>query len=163
MRSSSVAQLCPTLCNHTDCRIPGFPVHHQLPELVQTHVYWVSDAIQPSNPLSFPSSPAFRLCQHQSLPMSQPFTSGGQSTGASASASVLPMNIHGWFPLELLVWSLCSPKDSQESSPTSQFESINSLLLNLLYGPTLTSIQDYWKNHSLDYMDLCLQSNVSAF
>ena len=146
-----------------DCSMPGFPVLHHLPELVQTHVYWVSDAIQPSNPLSFPSSPAFRLCQHQSLPMSQPFTSGGQSTGASASASVLPMNIHGWFPLELLVWSLCSPKDSQESSPTSQFESINSLLLNLLYGPTLTSIQDYWKNHSLDYMDLCLQSNVSTF
>ena len=84
-----------------DCSMPGFPVLHHLPELVKTHGYWVSDAIQPSNPLSFPSSPAFSLCQHQSLPMSQPFVSGGQSVEASASASVLPVNIQDWFPLGL--------------------------------------------------------------
>ena len=62
-----------------------------------------------------------------------------------------------------LVWSLCSLRDSQESFPAQQFESINSSALSLLYGPTLTSIHNYWKNHSFDYMDLCQQSDVSAF
>ena len=76
--------------------------------------------------------------------------SGGQSIGASASASVLPMNIQGGFPLGLMVWSPCCPKDSQESSPTPQFKSINSSALSFFYGPTLTSIHDYWKNHSFD-------------
>ena len=64
---SSVAQLCPTLCNPMDCSTPGFPVHHQPPEFTQTHVHWVSDAIQPSHPLSFPSPPTFNLSQHQGL------------------------------------------------------------------------------------------------
>ena len=63
---SSVAQLCPALCNPMDCSIPGFPVHHQLPELTQTHVHQVGDAIQPSHPLLSPSPPAFNLPQHQS-------------------------------------------------------------------------------------------------
>ena len=62
-----------------------------------------------------------------------------------------------------LVWSPCSPRDSHESSSTPQFKSINSLALSFLYSPTLTSIHDYWKNHSFDQMDLCWQSNVSAF
>ena len=73
-----------------------------------------------------PSPFAFNLSQHQSFPLSRLFTSGGQSTGASASASVLPMNIQGWFPLGFLVWSPCSPRGSQESSPTPLFKSINS-------------------------------------
>ena len=64
---SSVTQSCPTLCNPMNCNMPGFPVHHQLPQLTQTHVHWVSDAIQPSHPLSSPSPPAFNLSQHQSL------------------------------------------------------------------------------------------------
>ena len=64
---SSVTQLCPTRCNPMDCRTPDFPVHHQLLELTQTHVHHVSDAIQPSNPLSSPSPPAFNLSQHQGL------------------------------------------------------------------------------------------------
>ena len=63
---SSVAQSCPTLCDPMDCSTPGFPVHHQLPELAQTHVHWVGDAIQPSCPLPSPS-PAFALSQHQGL------------------------------------------------------------------------------------------------
>ena len=96
-----------------------------------------------------------------SFPMSQLFASGGQSIGVSASASVLPMNIQGWFP-DWLAWS-CSSRDSQEPSPTPQFKSINSLALRLFYGPTLTSVHDYWKNHSFDSTDLCRQSNVSAF
>ena len=68
----------------------------------------------------------------------------------SASASVLPVNIQNWFPLGWTDWSPCSPRDSQESSPTPQFKSINSSALSFLYSPTLTSIHDYWKNHSLD-------------
>ena len=90
----------------------------------------------------FPSIMAFPVCQL--------FTSGGQSLGASASASVLPMNIQGWFPLDGLVGSPCSPRDSQESSPTPRFKSIKSLALSFLDSPTLTSLHDHWKNHSLD-------------
>ena len=67
------------------------------------------------------------------------------------------------FLYDWLVWSPCYPRDSQESSPTPQFKSISSLVLSLLYGPTLTFIHDYWKNHSFDYTDPCWQSNVSAF
>ena len=90
---SSVAQLCPTLCDPMDCSTPGLPVHHQLPEFTQTHVHWIIDAIQPSHPLLSPS-PAFSLSQHHGLfPVSWLFISGGQSIGASASASVPPMNI----------------------------------------------------------------------
>ena len=64
---SSDAQSCLTLCYPMDCSSPGLPVHYQLPELTQTHVHWVTDAIQPSHPLSFPSPPAFNLSQHQGL------------------------------------------------------------------------------------------------
>ena len=99
---SSVAWSCPTLCDPMDCSTPGFPVHHQLPECTQTHVHQVSDASQPSHPLSSPSPPAFNISQHQGFfPVSQFFASGGQSIGVSASASVLPMNIQNWFPLGL--------------------------------------------------------------
>ena len=78
-----------------DCSMPGFEVLHYPPEFAQTHVHWVSDAIQPSHPLFSPSLPTFNISQHQGL-MSWLFSSGGQSIGASAS--VLPMNIQGWFP-----------------------------------------------------------------
>ena len=64
---SSVAQLCPTLCDPMDCSTPGYHVHHQLPELTQTHTHWVSDAIQPSHPLSSPSPPAPNPSQHQGV------------------------------------------------------------------------------------------------
>ena len=95
-----------------------------------------------------------------SFTVSQLFASGGQNIGASASASVLPRSIQGWCLLRMT--GLLS-KGSQESSPAPQFESINSSVLSLLYGPTLTSIHDYWKNHSLDCTDLCRQSDVSTF
>ena len=90
---SSVTQSSPTLCDPMDCSKPGLPFHHQLPELAQTHVHRVGDAVQPSHPLipfssCLQSSPA-----SGSFPMSQFFASGGQSIGVSASASVLPMNI----------------------------------------------------------------------
>ena len=64
---TSVTQSCPILCDAMDCSMPGFPIHHQIPELTQTHVHLVSDAIQPSHPLSSPSPPAFNLSQHQDL------------------------------------------------------------------------------------------------
>ena len=67
LQFSSVAQSCPTLCHPTDCSTPGRPVHHQLPEFIQTHINWVSDAIQPSHPLSSSSPPALNLSQHQGL------------------------------------------------------------------------------------------------
>ena len=160
---SSVAQSCLTLCDPMDYSTPGLPVHHQLPEFTQICVRWVSDAIQPSHPLSSFSLPAPNPSQHQSFPMSQHFARGGQSIGVSASASVLPMNTQDWSPLEWTGWISCSPRDSQESSPTPQFKSINSSVLSFLHSPNLTSIHDHWKNHSLDWTDLCWQSNVSAF
>ena len=109
-----------------------------------------------SCPQIFPASGSF--------PKSRLFASGGPSIGASASAAVLPMNNQDWYVLsDWLVWLPCSPRDSWESSPTPQFKSINSSVLSFLYSPALTSIHDYWKNHSLDYMGLCQQSDVSAF
>ena len=99
-----VSQLCLTLCDPMDCSAPGFPVHHQLPELPQTHVYRVCDAIQLSLPLLSPSLPALDLFQQQGLFQWIIFVSGGQSIGISALASVLPMNIQGCFPLGLIVW-----------------------------------------------------------
>ena len=149
---NSVTQSCLTVCNSMDCSMPGFPVHHQLLELAQTHVHPVGDAIQPPHPLLSPSSLAFlqSFPASGSFPTSQFFTSGGRSIGASASASVLPMNIQGSFPLGLTGWPHCSSRVSQASSPTTQFESINSSALSFLYGPTFTSIHDYWKNNSFD-------------
>ena len=101
-----------------DCSMPGFPILHHLLEFTQIHVHWSDDAIQPSHPLSSPSPPAFNLSQHQvSLAMSQLFSPGGQSIGASAS--ILAMNIQDWFPLGLT--GLICTSDSQESSPAPQF------------------------------------------
>ena len=148
---SSVAQLCLTLCYPMDCSTPGFLVHHQLLELTQTHVHGGGDAIQPPHPLSSPSPPAFNLSQHQGL--FQWVSSSNQV------AKILELQLQHqsfqWifrtdFLWDWLVWSPCSPRDSQESSPTPQFKSINSSALSFLYSPTLTSIHDYWKNHSFD-------------
>ena len=91
---------------------------------------------------SFPASGSFL--------MSQFFASGGQSSGVSASTSVLPKNIQDWFPLGWTGWISMLPRDSQESSSKPQFKSNTSLVLSFLYSPALTSINDYWKNHSLD-------------
>ena len=96
---SSVTQSCPIFCDPMDCSTPGFPVHHQLLELAQTHVHWVSDAIQSSHSLSSFSSCLQSFPASGPFPMSQLFALGGQSIGASAS--VLPMNIQDWFSLGL--------------------------------------------------------------
>jgi len=92
--------------------------------------------------------------------VNQIFASGGQNIGASASA--LPMNIQGCFPLELSGFISLLSKGLSGVFSAPQFESISSSL-SLLYGPTLTSVHDYWKNHSFDYRDLCQQNDVSAF
>ena len=104
----------------------------------------ISSSVLPfsSHLQSFPSSGSFQMCQF--------FASAGQSTGVSASASVLPMNIQDWFPLGWTGLISLLSRDSQEPSPTPQFKNINSLMLSFLYSSTLTSIHDCWKNHSFD-------------
>ena len=100
---SSVAQSCLTLFDTMDCSRPGFPVHHQLLELSQTHVHWFGDVIQPMSSSVVPFSSHLQSCPESgAFPMSQIFASGGQSIGVSAS--VLPMNIQDWFPLGLTSW-----------------------------------------------------------
>ena len=102
---SSFTQSCPALCYPMDCSTSGFPVHHQLPELTQTHVHPVDEAIQTSHPLLSPSPPAFSLSQHQSL--FQWVSSSHQMARVLqfwASASVLPISIQNWFPLGLTGW-----------------------------------------------------------
>ena len=151
MPLSSVAQSRPTLCNPMNRSTPGLPVHHKLPKFTQTHAYQVGDAIQPSHPLASPSPPAPNPSQHQGL---------FQWINSSHEvAKVLEFQLQHqscqWTPRtdllkDGLVGSPCSPRDSQESSPTPQFKSINFSALSFLHSPTLTSIRDHWKNHSLD-------------
>ena len=147
-----VAQSCPTLCDPMDCSTPGFPVHHQLLELAQTHVYRIGDAIQPSHPLSSPSPPAFNLSQHQGL---FKWVSSSCQVAKVLERQLQHQSFQWIFRTDFLWDGLiglpCSPRDSQESSPTPQFKSINSSALSFLYSPTLTNIHDYWKNHSLGF------------
>ena len=133
-----------------DCSTPGFPVHHQLPELIQTHVHRVGDAIQPSHPLSSRSPPAFNLSQHQGL---FKWVSSSHKV-AKVLESQLQHQPFQWifrtdFLEDELAGSPCSPRDSQESSPTPQFKSINSSELSFLYSLTLTSIHNYCKTIAL--------------
>ena len=148
---SSVAQSCLTLCNPMTRSTPGLPVHHQLLEFTQTHVHRVSDAIQPSHPLSSPSLPAPNRSQHQSL------FQWINSSHEVAKVLELQLQHHSFQRnprADLLqngrVGSPYSPRDSQESSSTPQFKSINSSALSFLHSLTLTSIHDHWENHSLD-------------
>ena len=122
----SVTQSCLTLCDPVDCSTHGL-LALQLPEFAKTDVHWIDDAIHPSHPLprlSCPtSSPALNLSQHQGFfPVSQLFASSGQSIGTSASESVLPINIQGWFPLGLtgLISLQCKGLSSVFSSTTVQ-------------------------------------------
>ena len=135
-------------------------ISRSLPSSCPLHWWW-HPAISSSHvlfsfcPQSFPASGTF--------PMSQLFASNDQNTGVSASVSVLPMNIQGWSPLRFTGFISLLSKGLQEPSPAPQFQGINSLALCLLYGPALTTAWEHWEHHSLDYMDLCQQSNVSAF
>ena len=143
--------------NPLDCSMPGFPVHHQLPELAQIHVHrWchpiILCSVVPFSCLQiFPASGSFPL-----------------SCFLRQVASVLEIQHQSFqwvfrtnFLYDRLVGFPCGPRDSQVSSPTSQFKSINSLELNF-FMVQLSFIHDCWKDHIFDQTDLCRQSNVSA-
>ena len=160
---SSITQSCLTLCNPKDCSMPGLTVHHQLPELVQTHVHEVGDSTQPSHSLLSPS-PAFNLSQNQGFSnelilciMWPKYWSFSFSIRLSNECSG-PISLRiDWLDLLAVQGTLRSLLQHHS------FESINSSAISHFYGPTLTSINDYWKNHSFDYTDLCWQSDNSAF
>ena len=127
------------------CPSPTPGVHSNSCPLSQ----WCHPAIS-SSVIPFSSCPQ-SLPASGSFPMNQLFAWGGQSIGVSALASVLPENTQDWSPLGWTGWI------------SKQFKRINSSALSFLHSPTLTSIHDHWKNHSLDQTDICWQSNVSAF
>ena len=114
----------------------------------------ISSSVIPfsTDPQSLPAS--------RSFPMSQLFAWVGQGIGVLVSASVLPMNTQDWFTLGWTGWISLQSKGLARVSSAPQFKTINSLALSFLYSPNLTSIHDYWKNHSFDWMDLCWKSNV---
>ena len=160
--------MCNSLLHH-GLQQEGFSVLHSLPELAQTHVHWVTDAIQPSHPLSslflLPSIfLSIRVFSSESvLRIRWPkYWSFSFSISPSDEYSRLISFKTDSFPFRLTLWSLCCPRDSQESSPTPQIKSVNSSVLSFLYSPALTYIHDYWKNRRFDYTDLHHQSDVSA-
>ena len=169
---SSVAQSCMTLCdpmNSTLCPSPTPGVHPNSCPLSQWCHPTISSSIIPfSYPQFFPSIRVFSnesvLCirwpKYWEFQLQYQFFQWIFRTDFLWDCSVL---FEHWTLNIELVCSPCSPRDSQESSPTPQFKSIKSLVLSFLYSPTLTSILDYWKNHSFDYMDLCWPSEISAF
>ena len=147
---SWVAQSCSTPCNHMDCSTPGFPIHHQLPEITYPKACPLSRWCHPTtSPSVVPFSSRLQSFP-ASFQMSQFFPSGGQSIGISASASVLPMNIQDWFPLGLTGWISLQFKRRSRIFSNTTAQKHHSLALTFLYSPTLTFIHDYWKNHSFD-------------
>ena len=146
---SSVAQLCPTLCNPMDCSIPGLPVLHHLRSLLKLMSI---ESVMPSNhpilchPLIPPSIfPSIRVFSNESVLCIR------QAKYWSFSFSIRPSNEYSGLISFRMDWlDLLVVQRTQESSPTPQFKSINSSALIFLYGPTLTSVHDYWKNHSFD-------------
>ena len=148
---SSATQSCPTLCDPMNRSTPGLPVHYQLLEFTQTHVHRVGDAIQPSHPLLSTSPPAPSPSHHQSL--FQWVNSSHEVAKVlefSASTSIFPMNTQDWSPLGWTGWISLQSKGLSRVFSNTTVQSINSSVLSLLYGPTLTSIHDYWKNHNFD-------------
>ena len=184
---SSVAQLCPTLCDPVNCSTPGLPVHHHLPEFTETHVHRVGDAIQPSNPLLSPFPPApnpsqpsscpvvqwcylnmsssaalFSFCLQSfqasgSFPMDWSFPLDGQNIGASASSSVLPMNTQDWSPLEWTGWI------SLQSKGLSKVFSNTTVQKHQFFGTQLSSQPNYHiHTWPLEKPCCCLSSNHSS-
>ena len=168
---SSVTQLCQTLCYLINWSMPGFSVLHQLLELAQTHVHQLSNAIEPSQLLSSPSPPALSLSQHQGLfkwVISNNNNNNNNKINESVlhirwpeywsfSFSISPSNEYSglislridWFDLLAAQGRLKSLLQHHNS------KAVNSLAFRFLYSQTLTSIHDYWKNHSFNYTDLC--------
>ena len=158
---SSVIQSCPTLCDPMGWSTPGLPVHLQFPEFTQTHVHWVSEAIQLSHPLSSPSPPAFNLSQHQGL------FKWASSLHRSFSFSISPSNEYSglisfrmdW--LDLLAVQGALKSLLQHHSSTASILQCSAVFIVQLSHPKHP--HDYWEKHSFDYMDICQQSHVSAF
>ena len=151
LQFSSVTQPCLTLCDPMNFSTPGLPVHHHLPEFTQTHVHLVGDSIQLSHHLLSPSPPAPNPSQHQNL---YQWVNSSHEVAKVLEFQLQRQSFLWIFRTDFLEDGLDgspgSPRDSQESSPTPQFKSINSSALSLLHSSTLTSIHDYWKNHSFD-------------
>ena len=146
-----------------DCSMPGFPVHHQFPELAQTHVHRVGDAIQSSHPLLSPSPPAFNLSQHQGLFKWVSFSYRWPKYW-SISFSIGPSNEYLGLISFRTDWLDLLAVQGTLKSLLQHHSSKASVLLHLVFFTVqLSSIHDYWKNHSFDSMDHCWQSNVSAF
>ena len=157
-----VSKPCPTLCSPMDCNMPGFPVHHQLPELAQTHAHRITDATYPSHPLSSPFSTCLQSFPASgTLPMSRIFALGGQSIGASASASVLLMYIQDWFPLGLTgLISLLS----KGLSSLLQYHSSKALILQHSAFFMVQLLHQYMttgKTVIFDYMDYIVSKVMS--
>ena len=167
----SVTQSCSAFCNPMNCSMPGFHVLHYFPKFAQTHVHQVGDAIQLSCSQSSPSPTAFNLSQPQGFfPSELALHIRWPKDWAPASASVLPMNIKGWFPLALTGLISLPTKGLPEvfsKTPAQRNQFFGTqyffFFFFFFYCPALISIHDYWKNYSFDYMDLCWQSDVSAF
>ena len=147
---NSVSQSCPTLCDPMNCSMPGLSGHHQLPEFTQIHVHWVGDAIQPSHPLSSPSLPAFNLSQHQGL---FKWVSSSHQVAKILEFQLQHQSFQ-WHPGQIsfrMDWlDLLAVQGTLKSLLQYHSKSINSSVLRFLHSPTLTSIHDRWKNHSLD-------------
>ena len=147
---SSVAQSCPTLCDPMECSTPGLPVHHQLPESSQTHFHWVSDAIQPSHPLSSPSPSALNLTSIRVLSSESALRMRWPKYGGF-SFSISPSKEHpGLISLGWTGWISFQSKGLSGVFSNTTFKSINFSVLSFLHSPNLKSIHDHWKNHSLD-------------
>ena len=143
-----------------DCSTPDFPVLHHLPEFAQTHVHW-TDLIQPISSSVVPFSSHLQpFSASGSFPISRVFASGGQTIGASASASVLPMSIQGWFPLGWTGLIFLLFKGLSRIFSTSKASVLWPSVFSMVQ---LSFLPDYWKKHSFDYMGLCRVSNASAF
>ena len=147
----SVTQLCPTLWDPMNHTTSGFPILHHLLELAQTHIHWVGDAIQPPHHLSSLSPPAFSLSQCQALFQ---WVSSSYQVARILELKLQHRSFQWIFRTDFLynwfISSPCSLWDSEKSSLTPQCKSISPLVLGLLYGPTLTTTHDYWRNHSFD-------------
>ena len=149
-----VTQSCLTLWDPMDCSIPGFPVLHQLPELAQTHVHWVGDALQPSHPLLSPSPPAFNLSQHQGL--FQWLSSSHQgATSWSFNFSISTSNEYSGLISRMIFrmdWlDLLAIQGTRKSLLQHHSSKAPILWCSAFFDSlTLTSIHDYWENHSFD-------------
>ena len=152
LRCCSVAKLlsCVWLCDPVGCSMPGFLVLHCLWEFVQIHVHWVGDVFYHlifCRPLLLLPSifPNIRVFSNESaLCIRWP------KHWSFSLASVLPVNIQDWFPLGWTGWTSLQAKRFSRVFPNTTFKSTSSSVFSFLYGPTLTSIHDHWKNHSLD-------------